>query len=170
MRVNHRYRLEGGTALRAGENLGAGDDIDVIIQAWMDSPSHRANLLSPDWFHAGIGSWALPGDRILLVAVFTGSRWEQKTLIVEDDAIILSGNIVLRFGIIPDGFFIVLDNVKYPPRALRQNNAEIIEMNFYLPYPQSWDAMGMTFYQVAVVEHNNTQISDLVFIAEPPIL
>jgi len=170
MRVNQRYRLEGGTALRSGENLGAGDDVDVIIQAWMDSPSHRANLLNPDWFNAGIGSCALPGGRILLVAVFTGSRWKQKTTMVRNDEIILSGSIVLRIDVIPDEFFIVFDEEKYPPSRLWQVNAETVGMSFTLPHPQLWDSTSISSYQVAVVEYGYAQISDLVFIEGLPDL
>jgi molybdopterin converting factor small subunit len=66
-RVNYQY-------LRIGENLALGnytDDID-LVQAWMDSPGHRANILSQGFTEIGIA--AAPGqfdDRSTWLAVQT---------------------------------------------------------------------------------------------------
>jgi len=39
----------------AGENLARGfDDINKIVNAWLDSPSHRKNLLSPKFNNCGL--------------------------------------------------------------------------------------------------------------------
>lgn len=47
--VGYRYAL-------AGENLAQGFSSETaIIDAWLNSPSHAANLLSPDFTHSGIG-------------------------------------------------------------------------------------------------------------------
>ena len=43
----------------AGENIlynTADIDADNAIQAWLDSPPHRENMLNPDWREVGIGS------------------------------------------------------------------------------------------------------------------
>lgn len=38
------------------ENIAVGDDdIEKIVQSWMDSPGHRANILDPQLTHTGVG-------------------------------------------------------------------------------------------------------------------
>ena len=40
----------------AGENIARGQDSpQAVVQAWMESPSHRLNMLYPGWTHIGIG-------------------------------------------------------------------------------------------------------------------
>ena len=39
---------------RAGENVATGYAIDAVVDAWMDSPGHRANILG-DYTHLGVG-------------------------------------------------------------------------------------------------------------------
>jgi hypothetical protein len=40
----------------AGENLALGlETADALVREWMNSPSHRANILSPDYHDVGIG-------------------------------------------------------------------------------------------------------------------
>lgn len=41
--------------LAAGENLALAPNITIAHQGLMDSPGHRANILSPDFGHVGIG-------------------------------------------------------------------------------------------------------------------
>ncbi len=52
------------TMARAGENIWGGHGYDysdnklmarVIMDSWMSSPGHRANLLNPDYTHLGVG-------------------------------------------------------------------------------------------------------------------
>ncbi|NIK72406.1 CAP domain-containing protein [Paenibacillus sp. BK720] len=39
-----------------GENIAAGQrTADAVMEAWMNSPGHRANILSPKFTHLGIG-------------------------------------------------------------------------------------------------------------------
>jgi uncharacterized protein YkwD len=41
---------------QAGENLAHGfDDVAEMVQAWMDSPSHRENILNPEVDETGFG-------------------------------------------------------------------------------------------------------------------
>lgn len=42
----------------AGENVGRGS-VDAVFQLWMDSPAHRANVLSPDYRAFAVG--CVPG-------------------------------------------------------------------------------------------------------------
>ncbi|MGN6561766.1 MAG: CvpA family protein [Thermomicrobiales bacterium] len=39
----------------AGENLALAPDLDIAMQGLMNSPGHRANILSPDYGRVGIG-------------------------------------------------------------------------------------------------------------------
>jgi hypothetical protein len=54
--VLERWRSAGGTSLRVGEIIGAGEALSGVENAWMESPSHRAVLLDPLWTHVGWGS------------------------------------------------------------------------------------------------------------------
>jgi uncharacterized protein YkwD len=46
-----------------GENLAAGQaNADQVVAAWMASPSHRANILSPTAREIGIGHTVRPND------------------------------------------------------------------------------------------------------------
>ena len=50
----HGKRAGYGRAV--GENLAAGyDDIATLVDAWMASPGHRANILRPAFGRLGIG-------------------------------------------------------------------------------------------------------------------
>ena len=58
-RVRSFYRSAGYTNWRAGENLLYDKKVvtaDDAIAAWLASPAHRENLLTPEWREVGIGS------------------------------------------------------------------------------------------------------------------
>lgn len=67
--------------LYAGENLARGfDSGQAVVDAWMDSPTHRENMLSPNY--TDIGFAVLPGtltgsDTVLVVQMF-GSPYTPK--------------------------------------------------------------------------------------------
>lgn len=42
---------------RAGENIAAGYGYTSVVQGWIDSPGHRANMLG-DYTHIGIGYYS----------------------------------------------------------------------------------------------------------------
>lgn len=46
----------GYTYITVGENLALGnfDGDEALVQAWMDSPGHRANILNPDFLEIGV--------------------------------------------------------------------------------------------------------------------
>lgn len=63
---------------RAGENIygGRGQDCSdtktmsrVIVDGWMTSPGHRANILNPDYTHLGVGV-SLRGNQIMATQNF----------------------------------------------------------------------------------------------------
>ena len=74
-RVLERCRDEGCTALGAGENLGAGNSVSAVLRGWMGSADHQRNMLNPRWSALGAGVAVLEGGRLVITAVFTGSRW-----------------------------------------------------------------------------------------------
>ena len=69
--------------LYAGENLARGfDSGPEVVQAWMDSPSHRENLLSPNYTDIGfaVREGTLTGtDTILVVQMFGSPYLDDET-------------------------------------------------------------------------------------------
>ncbi len=51
------------------ENVGYGPDVATIEKAYMNSPGHRANIVSTKWNGAGVG-YAINGNRVFTVQVF----------------------------------------------------------------------------------------------------
>jgi uncharacterized protein YkwD len=45
----------GGNWTKLGENVGVGYDVDGLMQAFINSPSHYRNLVDPEWTHVGVG-------------------------------------------------------------------------------------------------------------------
>ena len=45
----------GGSWTKLGENVGVGHDVDGLMQAFINSPSHYRNLVDPVWTHIGVG-------------------------------------------------------------------------------------------------------------------
>jgi uncharacterized protein YkwD len=54
-----------------GENVGVGGDTVELHEAFMDSPSHRHNVLSGDYERVGVGS-LVSGGRLWVTVVFVG--------------------------------------------------------------------------------------------------
>ncbi|MGN6695659.1 MAG: CAP domain-containing protein [Aquihabitans sp.] len=52
-----------------GENVGYGPNVPAIEDAYMNSPGHRANILSTKWNGVGVG-YATNGKRVFTVQVF----------------------------------------------------------------------------------------------------
>ncbi|CAN5669626.1 hypothetical protein BH10ACT1_BH10ACT1_22080 [soil metagenome] len=52
-----------------GENVGYGPSVPAIEDAYMNSPGHRANILSTKWNAVGVGV-AKNGSRVYTVQVF----------------------------------------------------------------------------------------------------
>lgn len=63
--------LEGWYAL--GENVGWGSSVDEIFSMFLDSPSHRANIVDRAWDSMGVGV-ASTEDGAVYVAVLFGDR------------------------------------------------------------------------------------------------
>ncbi|MEI5097385.1 CAP domain-containing protein [Streptomyces sp. PmtG] len=52
----HRAAAAGSTHRAVGENIACGQRSPAeVVQGWMDSPGHRANILKPAFTHLGIG-------------------------------------------------------------------------------------------------------------------
>ena len=53
--VADRLEFEGIEFQYAGENIARGQASPAeVVMAWMDSPAHRENILSPFWTHVGV--------------------------------------------------------------------------------------------------------------------
>lgn len=44
-----------GNWTKLGENVGVGYDVDGLMQAFINSSAHYANLVDPAWTHVGVG-------------------------------------------------------------------------------------------------------------------
>jgi uncharacterized protein YkwD len=73
-RENTLYHSKLSDGIRAnwcslGENVGYGPSIQAIETAYMNSPGHKANIVSTKWNGVGIGH-ARNGSRVFTVQVF----------------------------------------------------------------------------------------------------
>ena len=71
-RIFHTSNLSNGITanwVKLGENVGVGADVAVLFQAFVDSPTHYANLVDPRYTTIGVGV-VVSGDRI-----FTAHRF-----------------------------------------------------------------------------------------------
>ncbi len=58
-----RINAEGYKARALGENIAAGQPTpEAVVQSWIDSPGHRANLLNPAYTNIGVGYVDLKND------------------------------------------------------------------------------------------------------------
>ena len=56
-----------------GENVGVGGDVDALFQAFVDSPTHYANLIDPNYRFVGVGVvWA--GNKMFTTHRFMSLR------------------------------------------------------------------------------------------------
>lgn len=65
-RIFHASDLSVGVSAdwrKLGENVGVGGDVATLFQAFVDSPSHYANLVDPGFTRIGVGV-VVSGDRI----------------------------------------------------------------------------------------------------------
>lgn len=61
--MTSRMNQVGYTSSAYGENIAAGYDTpEEVVQGWIDSASHRANLLNPSFTDIGIGYYYLSND------------------------------------------------------------------------------------------------------------
>lgn len=57
----------------AGENIAEGfSSPEAVVEGWMNSPSHRANILSPDFSYIGVGHCTVDGQDYW-VQIFAGA-------------------------------------------------------------------------------------------------
>ncbi len=166
-RVTERYRAAGGTGLRAGENLGAGDSIDSIIDAWMQSPSHRNNILNPDWFSAGVGHLQTDGGRIILVVVFNNSRWEQTSIRIVGSLVEIEGYVILSPGLFPEKIFFSVDGNDISPIFAALSGSDRIRVHFEISQPAEWESDRIAAIPLFVTESGESHQTDLLFF--PPL-
>lgn len=69
-----RMRASGIAYRHAGENLAINDNVAAAQTAFMNSPTHRANVLSPQFTEVGIGVRVAPNGKTYVVQEFIGTR------------------------------------------------------------------------------------------------
>lgn len=89
----------------AGENIAAGQrDADEVVEAWMNSPGHRANILNADFAHMGAGyhSGGAPYYRHWVQLFFTGygCEYTKMELKLPENSQIEAGGSVDDMGIL----------------------------------------------------------------------
>ncbi len=61
--VSNRAKDSGYEYLLVGENIAAGQTTaEEVVQGWMNSPGHRANILNPNYTEIGVGYEYAPND------------------------------------------------------------------------------------------------------------
>ena len=83
-RIAQFYGQRGYAGWSVGENLVFGSEpmsADDLVQAWLDSPPHRKNLLNPTWHEIGVGvvdasgaPGVFGGDDVVLATADFGVR------------------------------------------------------------------------------------------------
>ena len=79
--LHHNPNLTGevGGWQKVGENVGRGPSVEAVQDAFMASPGHRANVLSPDWTAMGAAEWrvtAILAGLILVASVGTAVAYQ----------------------------------------------------------------------------------------------
>ncbi|HET9017044.1 MAG TPA: CvpA family protein [Thermomicrobiaceae bacterium] len=70
--VLDRFKAAGITYTAAGENLAYAPDVTIAERSLMQSPGHRANILSPDFTRVGIGIIVAPTGGKMFTQDFSG--------------------------------------------------------------------------------------------------
>ena len=86
-------RKSGYNYLYAGENLARGfDSSDSVLNAWMNSPEHRANLLSPNYTDIGfaVQSGMLTGTDTTLVVQEFGSPYNSDGTVSDTSSVTIT--------------------------------------------------------------------------------
>ncbi len=91
-----RYRKSGGTSLRVGEIIGAGNSMARIEKAWLKSDTHREVILDTYWTNFGIGV-SVQGNIFIVVVMFTEIYTKNLKLQYSGTNLALSGSFLLRF-------------------------------------------------------------------------
>jgi len=69
-----RVRAAGYEFRRVSENIAFGQrDAETVVQSWMNSPGHRANILDPNVSETGVGVTRVEGGPLYFCQVF-GAR------------------------------------------------------------------------------------------------
>ena len=162
-RVAERYRAAGGTGLRAAENLGAGESVKSIIDAWMDSPTHRRNILNSQWFSAGVGVYHNNDKRIIIVLVFNNSRWMSTGFKIENNIAYLDGKLWLSTGIFPETVIMRSCEMETTPFSASKDTENSIRLHFEFPKPENWISGEIAVFELELLENSEYQKTDLIF-------
>ncbi len=87
-----RYRAAGGTAIKIGEIIGAGDSPVKIQAEWLKSKKHRDVILNPHWRKIGIGIAPYGNNSLIIDILFSNSPINNLKITKLHNSIIVSGN------------------------------------------------------------------------------
>ncbi|MBN1657834.1 MAG: CAP domain-containing protein [Anaerolineae bacterium] len=80
------------------ENIAVGSDTPTeVMNSWMDSSGHRANILSAGNWEIGVGYYAGSGDHYSYWVQDFGKRWDIYPLIIDADAAATSSHYVTLY-------------------------------------------------------------------------
>ncbi len=164
LRVAERYRIAGGTGLKAGENLGAGDTVDLIIDAWMDSPGHRRNILESKWTAIGVGLHILESGRIIAVVVFTDARWKLLNHSINPDSLELTGELLINPGRFPEAVLLRHNGNDFSPVSVKKKDPRHLILRFTVPIPYQWHRNQSAAFRFVIVEEGINIPQDLLII------
>jgi uncharacterized integral membrane protein len=80
----HWFDEVGYDYIHAGENLAVHfTDSDTVVDAWMNSPTHRANIMNSEYFEIGVGSarGTYNGHETIFVVQLFGTKRMPTTLV-----------------------------------------------------------------------------------------
>jgi uncharacterized protein YkwD len=90
-----RISREGYKSFGSGENIAMGyNDENAVMNGWMNSSGHRANILNKGWREAGFGETTDGSNRRWWCAVFAvpaSSSTTEKVLLVQSGGIVAEG-------------------------------------------------------------------------------
>ncbi len=119
-----RMRQAGVLEVTVGENLAFFENVPdaevprEAVRGWMESPGHRANLLSAEFTHVGIAMARL-GDRVMVVQNFLARPFPLEVrrdpgVRVRVGELVIEGPAATRVGVFVEGLFVTAFD---PPRV-----------------------------------------------------
>ncbi|AEB11622.1 CAP domain-containing protein [Marinithermus hydrothermalis] len=119
-----RMRQAGVLEVTVGENLAFFEHVPdeavpgEAVRGWMESPGHRANLLSAEFTHVGIAMARL-GDRVMVVQNFLARPFPLEVrrdpgVRVRVGELVIEGPAATRVGVFVEGLFVTAFD---PPRV-----------------------------------------------------
>ena len=99
--------------------MGAADSPASLVDAWMESPTHREVILGGEWWTMGTASFRLENGRLISVVVFSDSRWQEKSLIYNGARLELEGVFLRDNRVQPTEIFASVFGRRHAPDSVQ---------------------------------------------------